>query len=96
MLVPQSSTTPHYLLLGDSPSIRQKAAAVQEKLLQNPQYAYACKIGQLGALETVVLSNTMRLYIDYKVSTGSRIGDIKLPALQSDDAWLKVIRRNMV
>ena len=70
----------------------KKAAAVEAELNKNPQYAYAREIGQLGTLIPVVVENAMQRYIDYKHSCGSRIGDIKIPALQSDREWLRIIR----
>ncbi len=93
MLVAEKTDRPHYLLLGDSSDVVIRAAEVEEKLRMNPQYAYARQIGQLGTIESVIVEYAMRLYIDYKTALGSRIGDIKIPALQTDDAWLETVKK---
>jgi len=92
MLISVRTGRPHYLLLTDSHDGATMVEEVEEKLRTNPQYAYAREIGQLAGLETVLLEEAMRHYIDYKTALGSRIGDIKIPALQTDEAWLKRVK----
>lgn len=93
MLVATNTKLPHYILLGDSVNVNKEATRVEKELRQNPQYAYARNIGQLGRLKMVVLRDAMQLYIDYRTALGSRVGDIKIPALQTDEAWLQIIQR---
>ena len=92
MLVADDNDYPHYVLVGDTEAVIEKVIEIETNLRQNPQYAYARTVGQLGDLEPVVVNNVMRLYIDYKTSSGSRVGDIKIPALQTDHEWLKIIK----
>jgi len=92
MLMAVQTGRPHYLLLTDSTDGAALAEEVEAKLRANPQYAYAREIGQLAELETALLEEAMRHYIDYKTALGSRIGDIKIPALQTDEAWLKRVK----
>lgn len=94
MLMPDKSTAPHYILLSDLPITPDKIIEVETKLMENPQYAYARKIGQLGLLESLIIKDAMLLYVEYKTYTGSRVGDIKIPSLNSDDEWLQIIRGN--
>ena len=91
MLVPRPSATPSYLLVGEDEHIAAYCGTVETRLLQNPQYAYARKIGQLGALEPIVLKDAMTRYIVYKTASGSRIGDVKIPALQTEENWYKIV-----
>lgn len=94
MLIPDKSNAPHYILLSDLPITTDKIIEVETKLMENPQYAYARKLGQLGSLESFVIKDAMLLYIEYKTNIGSRVGDIKIPSLNSDDEWLRIIRGN--
>ena len=96
MLVAQYSDVPHYLLLGETQEITTKIKSVEAKLCNNPQYAYARKIGQLGSLKACVVANAWQRYIEYKTMLGSRIGDIKIPALQTDKAWLHIIQEAQI
>lgn len=95
MLIPDKSIAPHYILLSDLPDTSDKTIEVEKKLMENPQYAYARNIGQLGSLEPLIIKDAMLLYIEYKTNTGSRVGDIKIPSLNSDDEWLRIIRGNI-
>jgi hypothetical protein len=95
MLVAQLNEIPNYLLIGESENIESFVDQVEEKLLKNPQYAYARKVGQLGELECVMFKNIMRSFIEYKFKNGSRLGDIKPPILVADQKWLEKIRREI-
>lgn len=95
MLIPDKRIDPHYILLSDLANTPDKTIEVETKLMENPQYAYARKIGQLGSLEPLIIKDAMLLYIEYKTNTGSRVGDIKIPSLNSDDEWLRIIRGNI-
>jgi len=95
MLIPDKRIVPHYILLSDLANTPDKTIEVEKKLMENPQYAYARKIGQLGSLEPLIIKDAMLLYIEYKTNTGSRVGDIKIPSLNSDDEWLRIIRGNI-
>lgn len=93
MIVAQPQSSTKYLLLGEDDTIKNFVDSVEEKLMKNPQYAYARKIGQLKKLEAVVVENGMMHYIEYKATMGSRVGDIKIPVLHTDDVWLDIVQR---
>lgn len=96
MLVAHATQRPHYLLLGESEEIEGYMEKVESRLLENPQYAYARKVGQLGALQSMKVENVMESYIEYKTMQGSRIGDIKVPLLVADEKWLAYLRKEAV
>ncbi len=95
MLVPQRGEMPRYLLVSEDITIKTRVRETEANLFKNPQYAYARKIGQLAPLEAVVMDNMMTRYIDYKSAMGSRIGDIKIPVLQTDEAWQCIVEREL-
>ncbi len=94
MLVPDHTRIPHYILLSDEAITPDTLLTVETQLMENPQYAYARKIGQLGSLEVRILTNALRVYIDYKIRMGSRVGDIKIPSLHDDAQWLQMIQED--
>ncbi len=93
MLIPRLQRTPKYLLVSEDIKVKERGGEIEAKLLKNPQYAYARRVGQLAPLEAVVMDNMMSRYIDYKSAMGSRIGDIKIPVLQTDEAWQRIVER---
>jgi hypothetical protein len=82
-------------LIGDDVKIKEIVESIEERLLENPQYAYARKIGQLERLEAVIIEDVMMHYIAYKTAMGSRVGDIKVPVLQTDEAWYHIIKKSI-
>jgi len=65
-----------YLLYADS---SVDLDIVEHKLQENPQYAYARKLGQLAPLRFIPLDRDA--YINEQLARGTRLGDIKPPAL---------------
>lgn len=78
MLVPCPDPDPHYLVVSDHPVA---LGSLEERLRENPHYAYARDLGQLGALQLRVLPDALDRYCEYRMSQGARLGDIKPPAL---------------
>lgn len=91
MIIPQSQAPTRYLLLGENNSIESFVDEIEKRLIKNPQYAYARKIGQLEKLEAVVVTDAMKHFFHYKTMLGSRVGDIKIPALHIDHVWLNIV-----
>jgi len=53
--------------------------SVELRLCENPQYAYARKMGQLAPLR--LLHDSYERYVDARLARGARLGDIKPPVL---------------
>jgi len=54
---------------------------VEMRLCENPQYAYARKLGQLAPLRLVQDANLSERYTQTQLARGARLGDIKVPVL---------------
>ncbi len=85
-LVPRLNPYPHYALWveaqGDTlPPLDQLAGQVEAALCANPHYAYARKIGQLGAIDVGVRTDLVGLIIKKGLASGARLGDTKAVGL---------------
>jgi hypothetical protein len=89
-LVPQPTPHPHYQLWLDTSEATSEdlAAGVEARLGQNPQYAYARKLGQLRALEVVRAPGFAQYRARLLASQGGRLGDAKSCALILDRSQL--------
>jgi hypothetical protein len=82
MLLPVSNHIPGYLLILDNqPDVEALVNGVETRLSDNPQYAYARKIGQLRPLTAIRLNNPLEIYLNSPLHAGTRLGDIKVPSL---------------
>lgn len=84
---------PAYCLYVDAPGASEPAmasyaAAVEVALRDNPHYAYARDLGQLGALRWAPVARGEEWYLSRKVAAGVRAGDVKPTAL--DPRWVEV------
>ncbi len=80
-LVPKT----HYeLWLDASKNDPSYAAQVEEALCRNPQYAYARKIGQLGALVPLLKAGFVTERHLAEIHAGKRLGDLKHSSLILD------------
>jgi hypothetical protein len=88
--VPQAAPSPHYQLWLDTnePEADDLAAGVEARLEQNPQYAYARKLGQLRALEVVRAPGFAQYRARWLAAQGGRLGDAKSCALILDRSQL--------
>lgn len=87
VLVPQRGSEPHYTILLDreaSASARSITERVEQKLRDNPHYAYARRLGQLGTLQSRCLDKPLEHYMDWAASRGMRLGDIKPSPLRTE------------
>lgn len=87
VLVPLRRGQPHYTILldreatGSTDGITER---VEQKLKDNPHYAYARRIGQLGALQAHCVDRPLEHYMDWAASRGMRLGDIKPSPLRPE------------
>lgn len=82
MLFPVQNKTPRYsLIIENQVNIDSVINLVETRLISNPHYAYARKIGQLGRLTALQLNNPLEIYLNSPVHSGARLGDIKIPSL---------------
>ncbi len=90
MLIPQIKQKAGYILVLDQQFIdyQEVQQNVEKALWRNLQYAYARKIGQLEKLSIQLVAKPLDKYIHYKSATGTKVGDIKIPALSKDNHWL--------
>jgi hypothetical protein len=91
MLIPIRLPEPGYLLLvaENLKVVSDKLARLEDELCRNPQYAYARKMGQLFPLCAKHVPNLTKLYTGHAISSGRRLGDVKMPALCVDHEWIK-------
>lgn len=86
MLAPATGTPPHYRLYCErvNPAL---ADQVEQALRDNPQYAYARDLGQLGPLTLTINPGIAQRYQDWALARGQRLGDIKPPSLCPEFDW---------
>ncbi len=82
--------TPRYLCISDRP----EDGRVERRLWQNPQYAYARALGQLGPLQWRFAPEAGERYRQWCFEGGQRLGDIKPLALLPDDAFLRYLEQH--
>lgn len=92
VLAPHGTDALRYALLLDAAAIgateaAAAAAALDQALHDNPQYAYARRIGQLGPVLAVRCRAPLQGWLDERMARGQRLGDIKLPALIGNSGW---------
>lgn len=68
-----------YILLidVDDPAL---ASTIDQDLCANPLYRDARLIGQLAAIEAIVLPGAFDAYVHWRLMRGHRLGDVKVPA----------------
>ena len=54
---------------------------VEQRLCNNPHYAYARKLGQLTPLKALCIDNPLETYLTSAAHMNTRLGDIKVPSL---------------
>lgn len=89
MLIPITQGKPRYVLILDQAhDIERIAERVENRLSENPQYAYARRIGQLDALSVLHVEQPLASWMRRKSQNGIRLGDIKVPCLCAETDWL--------
>lgn len=64
-------------------------AEIEQRLCNNPQYAYARKLNQLTQLTYRAIKKPSEQYINWQLKQGKRLGDIKIPSLLTQD-WQQI------
>lgn len=77
----------HYILFHDRERSGGIAHRVDEALRENPQYALARDLGQLGPVISRRVSRGHQRYLARCVAEGQRLGDIKARALDARTGW---------
>jgi hypothetical protein len=86
-LAPRAAATPFYELLVDAAhggNVKTMATRVDRLLCDNPQYAYARRIGQLGPVALRLLDRLIERHTHAEALRGRRLADIKPPVLIDD------------
>ena len=94
---PVIASIPRYVLVADERTPIPAAAllqTVESRLLANPQYAYARKIGQLDALTVSMVARPLEKYVRRRMNDGARVGDVKATSLRPETDWLESFRGN--
>lgn len=86
MLAPASQGQPRYQLFTEKMN-EGLLSRVEQALRRNPQYAYACDLGQLGPLQLIVVEHPWPRYQSWALGNGQRLGDIKPPSLRTETDW---------
>jgi hypothetical protein len=90
LLVPHSHEN-RYVLLAETGTLID-IDDIEHRLCDNPQYAYARRLGQLGALRLLPIPRLFDRYVKAYADRGVRLGDVKPAALQNERAWLARLR----
>jgi hypothetical protein len=88
-LVARAQAVPFYELLVDAPpgfSLDRAARAVEARLRANPQYAYARRLGQLGALVARSVPQLGEKHAQARARQQRRLADVKPPTIIREDA----------
>jgi len=86
LLVPESQSN-RYVLLAET-GVPVDIDDVERRLCDNPQYAYARRLGQLEALRLMPIARLFDRYAQVHVEQGVRLGDVKPAALRNERTWL--------
>jgi hypothetical protein len=62
-------------------------AQIEARLANNPQYAYARRLGQLKPLRLLQIEHLFDRYVRVQLRRGVRLGDIKPVALRPERTW---------
>jgi hypothetical protein len=82
ILAPVDSPRPHYVILHDAPRLTgYLASTIESRLADNPHYAYARRVGQLGPLRVRAIPGLQGAYHRWRLEQGQKLGDIKPPVL---------------
>lgn len=88
MLAPSRTPEAGYLLLVEQSAPAALAAALDNKLRTNPQYAYARNLGQLAAPRVINCGpNAVERYLERCILLGQRAGDVKPTSLHRAEGW---------
>jgi hypothetical protein len=81
VLAPRGDGCGYELLIDAGHTAPVDLAAIERALAANPQYAYACKVGQLEALDLRRIMDLSGTLIAHGIAAGRVMGDIKTSGL---------------
>ncbi|HEY3166068.1 MAG TPA: GH3 auxin-responsive promoter family protein, partial [Candidatus Binatia bacterium] len=93
MMAPEWGQPPAYVLFLEAPLsssriLENLASRLEAELLENHQYAYCRRLGQLGPARAArATSRASELYLERCASLGQRPGSIKPTALHAKSGW---------
>jgi hypothetical protein len=90
LVAPVPGTPPHYCLYVEAAERRALPAIgnlVERALAENPGYAYARRLGQLGPLRVVAVTDGAIRYLRARAAAGQRAGQIKPAQLDASLDW---------
>ena len=87
MMVPDVTRLCYVLLCEMRPTAEQRDL-LESRLQENPQYAYARKLGQLGPLKVLAHPLAASAYEREMLRRGARLGDLKPVALRKEAFWV--------
>ena len=87
MLAPEWGKPPRYLLFVESEAAGVVAEFVEKRLRASVHYDYCRKLGQLGALEGVCVSEGGERYLRACQALGQSVGNIKPAGLRREFGW---------
>ena len=85
LLVPEPEG--HGYVLAVEAGVPVSAQHIERRLSENPQYAYARKLGQLRPLRLLEVERLFDRYVEVQLQHGVRLGEIKPVALRNERAW---------
>ena len=86
LLVPARESNGYVLMTEAGASV--SIEAIEKRLCDNPQYAYARRMGQLDPLRLMPIQRLYERYAKAQVEQGVRLGDVKPAALRNERAWV--------
>ena len=86
LLVPDAETN-GYVLVAEA-GVAVDIAAIERRLCDNPQYAYARRMEQLEPLRLLSVTRLFDRYAQAHVALGARLGDVKPAVLRNERIWL--------
>jgi hypothetical protein len=86
LLVPARESNGYVLMTEEGALV--SIEAIESRLCDNPQYAYARRIGQLEALRLMPIQRLYERYASAQIEQGVRLGDVKPAALRNERAWV--------
>jgi hypothetical protein len=96
-LIAHNSTETFYELLvsAEGEQLASISERIESGLRENPQYAYARAMGQLGPLRPHALPGLLDIIMTTQATRGRRLGDIKPPSLVCDPHLGDLLRKQV-
>jgi hypothetical protein len=86
LLVPEPESNGYVLIV--EAGVAVDVDDIERRLCENPQYAYARRLGQLDPLRLMPVEQLFDRYAQAHVGLGVRLGDVKPAVLRNERVWL--------